>query len=42
VPGSSFYSRDGGKTRARFNFAKREQTLREAARRLTETDLRAR
>jgi aminotransferase len=42
VPGSSFYSRDGGKTRARFNFAKREETLREAARRLTETDLRAR
>jgi aminotransferase len=41
VPGSSFYSRDGGKSRARFNFAKREETLREAARRLTETELRA-
>ncbi len=35
VPGSSFYYRGGGETRVRFNFAKREVTLREAARRLT-------
>ncbi len=41
VPGSSFYARGGGKTRARLNFAKREVTLREAARRLSEADLRA-
>jgi L-glutamine---4-(methylsulfanyl)-2-oxobutanoate aminotransferase len=34
VPGSSFYAR-GGKTQARVNFAKREETLREAAVRLT-------
>ncbi len=34
VPGSSFYSRGGGETRVRFNFAKKEDTLREAARRL--------
>lgn len=35
VPGSSFYAGDGGGTsRVRFNFAKRESTLREAARRL--------
>ena len=34
VPGSSFYAR-GGKTQARLNFAKKEETLREAARRLT-------
>jgi len=40
VPGSSFYARGGGKTRARFNFAKREETLIEAARRLARTDLR--
>ncbi len=40
VPGSSFYRR-GGKTRARLNFAKKEATLREAARRLTGTSLRA-
>jgi aminotransferase len=33
VPGSSFYAR-GGKTKARLNFAKKETTLREAARRL--------
>jgi aminotransferase len=41
VPGSSFYARGGGRTRARFNFAKREETLRAAARRLTETELTA-
>lgn len=35
VPGSSFYYQGGGETRVRFNFAKREDTLREAARRLT-------
>jgi len=36
VPGSSFYTRrGGGKTRARLNFAKKEETLREAARRLS-------
>ena len=41
VPGSSFYSRrGGGKTRARVNFAKKEETLREAARRLAEKNLR--
>jgi len=41
VPGSSFYSRrGGGKTRARVNFAKKEETLREAARRLAEKSLR--
>ena len=40
VPGSSFYRR-GGRTRARFNFAKREETLREAARRLAGRSLRA-
>ena len=34
VPGSSFYDQRGGETRVRFNFAKREDTLREAARRL--------
>ncbi len=34
VPGSSFYAR-GGKTRARLNFAKKEATLEEAARRRT-------
>jgi aminotransferase len=39
VPGSSFYRR-GGKTRARLNFAKKESTLREAARRLTARSLR--
>jgi aminotransferase len=42
VPGSSFYARGGGRTRARFNFAKREETMRAAARRLVETDLVAR
>ena len=41
VPGSSFYARGGGKTRARLNFAKKEETLLEAARRLSEADLRA-
>ncbi len=40
VPGSSFYRR-GGRTRARFNFAKREETLREAARRLAARSPRA-
>ena len=40
VPGSSFYAR-GGKTQARLNFAKTEATLREAARRLTRSSLRA-
>jgi L-glutamine---4-(methylsulfanyl)-2-oxobutanoate aminotransferase len=39
VPGSSFYAR-GGKTRVRLNFAKKEETLREAARRLRGADLR--
>jgi aspartate/methionine/tyrosine aminotransferase len=35
VPGSSFYTENKqGKTRVRFNFAKKEDTLREAARRL--------
>lgn len=35
VPGSSFYAdRSGGLTRVRFNFAKREETLREARKRL--------
>jgi aspartate/methionine/tyrosine aminotransferase len=41
VPGSSFYTGSGGKTRARFNFAKREETLREAARRLASANLTA-
>ena len=41
VPGSSFYARGGGKTQVRVNFAKTEATLREAARRLTRTNLRA-
>jgi len=41
VPGSSFYARGGGKTRARVNFAKKEETLREAVRRLDAADLRA-
>jgi aminotransferase len=41
VPGSSFYARGGGRTRARFNFAKREETLLEAARRLARADLQA-
>lgn len=41
VPGSSFYAGSGGKTRVRLNFAKREETLREATRRLLSSDLRA-
>jgi aspartate/methionine/tyrosine aminotransferase len=41
VPGSSFYARGGGRTKARFNFAKKETTLRDAARRLAGADLRA-
>jgi L-glutamine---4-(methylsulfanyl)-2-oxobutanoate aminotransferase len=40
VPGSSFYA-NGGKTQARLNFAKKEETLREAARRLTGQSLHA-
>jgi aminotransferase len=41
VPGSSFYTRrGGGKTRARLNFAKKEETLREAVRRLSARSLR--
>jgi aminotransferase len=40
VPGSSFYARrGGGTTRARLNFAKKEDTLVEAARRLLANDL---
>jgi aspartate/methionine/tyrosine aminotransferase len=42
VPGSSFYARGGGKTKVRLNFAKRETTLQDAARRLAGADLRAR
>jgi len=42
VPGSSFYARGGGRTKARFNFAKKDSTLRDAARRLERADLRAR
>jgi L-glutamine---4-(methylsulfanyl)-2-oxobutanoate aminotransferase len=41
VPGSSFYTGGGGRTRARFNFAKKEETLREAARRLSSSNLSA-
>jgi aspartate/methionine/tyrosine aminotransferase len=41
VPGSSFYARGGGKTKVRLNFAKKETTLEEAARRLAAADLRA-
>ncbi len=41
VPGSSFYVGGGGRTKMRFNFAKRESTLREAARRLDAWDLRS-
>ena len=41
VPGSSFYVGGRGRTKMRFNFAKRESTLREAARRLEAWDLRA-
>jgi len=41
VPGSSFYAKSsgGGKTKARVNFAKKEETLREAVRRLDAADL---
>src|SRR6476659_5000382 len=39
VPGSSFYARGGGRTRARFNFAKKVATLRRAAERLGNTKL---
>ena len=42
VPGSSFYARGGGKTKARFNFAKKEATLLAAAERLGKSDLSAR
>jgi hypothetical protein len=42
VPGSSFYARGGGRTKIRLNFAKKESTLEEAARRLGAADLRAR
>jgi aminotransferase len=42
VPGSSFYSRGGGRTKVRFNFAKRESTLRDAAKKLAGADLRRR
>lgn len=41
VPGSSFYAGGGGRTRVRFNFAKKESTLRAAARRLARSDLNA-
>ena len=43
VPGSSFYAGRGrlGRTKARLNFAKREETLRDAARRLAARDLSA-
>lgn len=41
VPGSSFYAGSGGKTHIRLNFAKKEETLREATRRLLSSDLRA-
>jgi aspartate/methionine/tyrosine aminotransferase len=41
VPGSSFYlGEDKGTSRVRFNFAKKEDTLREAARRLARLKLR--
>jgi aspartate/methionine/tyrosine aminotransferase len=42
VPGSSFYTRGGGKTQIRVNFAKKETTLREAARRLKGASLKFR
>ena len=41
VPGSSFYAGRGGRTHVRFNFAKREATLRSAARRLAKAELSA-
>jgi aspartate/methionine/tyrosine aminotransferase len=41
VPGSSFYTRrGGGRTRARLNFAKKEETLIEAVERLSKASLR--
>ncbi len=40
VPGSSFYRAGRGKTKLRFNFAKRDETLAEAAWRLGAWDLR--
>jgi len=40
VPGSSLYAGDGGRTRARLNFAKKDETLIEAGRRLLGADLR--
>jgi aminotransferase len=40
VPGSSFYAGAGGGTKARLNFAKKDETLREAGRRLTASSLR--
>jgi len=39
VPGSSFYATGGGRTRARFNFVKKEATLRRAAERLGNSKL---
>jgi len=41
VPGSSFYRKGRGKTKLRFNFAKKDETLAEAAGRLARWDLRA-
>ena len=41
VPGSSFYRKGRGKTKLRFNFAKRDETLAEAAGRLSRWDLRS-
>ena len=40
VPGSSFYRAGRGKTKLRFNFAKRDETIDEAARRFASWDLR--
>lgn len=40
VPGSSFYRKGRGRTKLRFNFAKRDETLDDAARRLARWDLR--
>jgi aspartate/methionine/tyrosine aminotransferase len=41
VPGSSFYRKGRGKTKLRFNFAKKDETLSEAAARLAGWDLRS-
>jgi aminotransferase len=41
VPGSSFYRKGRGKTKLRFNFAKKDETLSEAAARLAAWDLRS-